>query len=121
MNIFSSYNLIGDCVIFSLAQIIFLTALVFIYIYDKGWFRQERGIEVEVKRGAESWGYFQTVYGFLSIIFLEIINTTDAYKGYKTFITIIDLSALLYFCFFSSWFRNKIVGIVTKSKELTEK
>ena len=116
-----SYKFISDCFVFSFFEILFLTAFVLIYIYDKGWFRQDRGIVVEVKRGTESWGYFHTVYGFLSIIFLEIINTTDAYKGYKTFITIIDLTALMYLCFFSSWFRNKIVGAVIKSKDMTEK
>ena len=121
MNIFSSYSLIGDCFIFSLSQIVFLTSFVFIYIYDKGWCRQDRGIVVEVKRGVESWGYFYAMYGFLSVIFLEVINTTEAYKGYKTFITIIDLSVLLYLCFFSGWFRNKIVGIFSKSKDMTEK
>ena len=121
MNNFNGYRFISDCVIFSLFQFIFLTALIFIYIYDRGWCRRDRGIVVEVKRGTESWNYFHTVYGFLSIIFLEIINTTDAYKGYKTLITIIDLSALLYLCFFSSWFRNIIVGIVSKSKDMTEK
>lgn len=120
MNVAIDYRLTGDCVVFSILQLIFLASFVYVYIYDKGWLRAGSGFIVEVKRGEKSWGYFHTVYGFLSIIFLEIINTTDAYKGYKTLITILDLSALLYLCFFSSWFRNKIVGVASKSKELIE-
>jgi len=121
MTIALNISLLEDCFIFPILQFLFLMSSVVVFIYDRGWLRQARGIVAEVKRGAESWGYFHTVYGFLSIIFLEMINTTEAFKNYKTIVTVIDLGVLMYLCFFSSWFRSKIVGIVSKSKEMIEK
>lgn len=113
--------LFSDVCVFTLCHLIFFIIFIGIALFDKGYFRKGGGVIAEVKRGATSWGYFHTVYGFLSIIFLELINTTEAFKGYKTFVTIIDLSILLYLCFFSTWFRGNIVRIMSSSKEMTER
>lgn len=118
-------KIFGDWVIFTFIQFLFLVFFMFVFMIDKKFFKNKNknksSLIVEVKRGEISWGYFHFTYGLLSILILEIINTTEAFKGYKTLITITDLSMLLYLCFFSSWFRNKIVGVFSKSKELVEK
>lgn len=112
---------LNDNYIFSLMHILFLCAVVSIYIYDKGWLRQDKGIVGEVTRGEKSWGYFHATFGFLSVIFLEVISTTESSKGYKTIITLFDLSLLVYLCYFSTWFRNKIVSFVIRSQQMVEK
>lgn len=119
MNI-SFLELANDCSTFNLLQLLFFLFFLSIYVYDKRWIRKKGGVIIEVKRGDTSWGYFASAYGFLSLILLQIINTTEAWKGYKTITTIIDLWLLMYLCFYSSWFRNKIVGMFEKSKNMTE-
>ena len=113
--------LLADSIIFSIAQFLFLATAFIIYLHDKGYFRNTGGVKTEVTRGDESWGHFHAAFGFLSIFLLEVINTTEAWKGYKTIITFVDLLLLIYLCYFSSYFRNKIVGIFSKSKNMTEK
>jgi len=111
--------LLNDEVIFTLANAIFFIWAIYVFLHDKGFFRKS-GMKSGTKRGETSWGYFHAAFGFLAVFVLEVINTTEAYKGYKTFITLIDLAILVYFCYFSSWFRNKIVWFVSKSKEMIE-
>lgn len=113
--------LFSDWCIFSLCQLILLISFIRIVLFDKGYFRKGGGVIAEVKRGDTSWSYFHIAYGFLSIIFLEIINTTEAFKGHKTLVIIIDLSMLTYLCFFSSWFRGNIVMVMSSSKKMIER
>lgn len=110
-----------DYCVFTVLQFLYFLSVFLVYGYDKGWCRNNKGFIAEVKRGETSWGYFASTYGFLSVILLQIINTTEAWKGYKTITTITDLWLLMYLCFYSSWFRNKIVGMFEKSKNMTEK
>lgn len=114
-------TLLNDCYTFTSLQIFYVLSVFLIFGYDKGWCREDKGFTAEVKRGETSWGYFASTYGFLSVLLLQIINTTEAWKGYKTITTIIDLWLLMYLCFYSSWFRNKIVGMFEKSKNMTER
>lgn len=108
-----------DIFIFPLFQALFLITVVWARLFDRGFFRN-RSIPMVVKRGSESWSSFYLVYGVLAVVFVEINSTTESLKGYKTLITLLDLGGLFYLCFFSSWFRNKIVGIINASKTMEE-
>jgi len=56
----------------------------------------------------------------VSILILQIINVSESYVNYKVLISIIDLSILLYLFYFNGWFRNKIIGILSKVQNLEE-
>ena len=108
--------LLSDYVIFLIFQLIIISIFLYALITDF----KNRKSGMAVTRGETSWQYFPLFYGLISVIFLQLINTTEAFKGYKTAITIVDQTVLLYLCFYNSWFRNKIVGLITKSKQKTE-
>jgi hypothetical protein len=80
-------------------------------------------LEMKLKRGGGSWAYFPLAFNILLTIFISIISLIPGF--YCSWIVkialIILISALLYkLCFFNSWFRNKIIGIFSKSKEMEE-
>lgn len=68
------------------------------------------------KRGEKSWSYFPLAYGILSVVVTQINSISEFAKGYKVLITVADLAILLYLSFFNSWFRNKTIGFINKSK-----
>jgi len=115
---FCSYlsYLLSDCVLFPIFQLFFISVFLFALITDFS----NRNSGVAVTRSEISWQYLSLFYGLASVVLLQLINTTEAFKGYKTLITLVNLSVLFYLCFYNSWFRNKIVGLITKSKQKTE-
>ena len=113
-------NAISDHYTFWAFEFIFFALFLRGIISDLGWFRPKSGIKIALTRGHESWSHFAFAYGTSAVILLEIINTAKAAEGYKTVVTIVDMAMLLYLCFYSSWCRNQIVGIVTKSKNKIE-
>ncbi len=114
------HKLFNDCYTFWTFEFLFVALFLRGVISDLGWFRSKSGITVALTRGHESWSHFAFAYGTTAVVMLEIINTTKAAEGYKTILTIADMAILLYLCFYNSWFRNQIVGIVTKSKNKIE-
>lgn len=114
------HKLFNDCYTFWIFEFLFVALLLQGVISDLGWFRRRSGIKIALTRGYESWSYFAFAYGTTAVVILEIINTTKAAEGYKTILTIADMLILLYLCFYNSWFRNHIVGIVSKSKNKIE-
>jgi hypothetical protein len=79
-----------------------------------------KGDMASVKRGEKSWDHFYLAYGILSVIVTQIISLSECGKGYKVFITFVDLGTLLYLAFFNSWFRNKIIGFIVASQTKEE-
>lgn len=114
------YKISSDCYTFWIFEFLFFALFLLGVISDLGWFRSKSGVKIELTRGHESWSYFAFAYGTTAVVMLEIINTTKAADGYKTILTIADVAILLYLCFYNSWSRNQIVGIVTKSKNKIE-
>lgn len=92
--------------------IIFLSAIL-------GSYRMKRD-GASTKRGEKSWNYLTLFYGGLYAIVIQVISLSEFGKGYKVFITLMDLGILLYLVFFDSWFRNKIIGFVVKSQTKEE-
>jgi len=77
-------------------------------------------LEVKVKRGEKSWNYFVIAYSALLAIVLTSISIVDISWEYKVLGIIFLALILFYLCFFNDWFRNKIVGIMSKSQEKNE-
>lgn len=113
--------LLSDQVIFPAFQFGFVLLAIYAWAKDRGIFTRKGSVSLTVKRGEESWKNFNLAYGVLAVVFLQAINTTEAWKGYKSIITIVDLSLLLYLCFFNAWFRNKTLGVIHSSKEMEER
>jgi hypothetical protein len=104
--------LLSDKVVFPVFQILFL--LVFVYAVLQELLTRNSGIMVT--RGEEGWKNFEFAYGILAVIATLLISTTEALKGHKTIIALSDLGVLLYLVFYNSWFRNKLVGAISRSK-----
>ncbi len=108
--------LVRDEIIFPLFQLFLFLFLLFACFQDK----LHKGSGRIVIRGKEGWDYFPLTYGIISVILLQIIGIANSLKEYKAIITLLDLSGLLYLCFYNSWFRNKIIGFLNKSKNKVE-
>lgn len=79
-------------------------------------------VKMSVKRGETSWAYFPVAYAIILTLTIGIMSLVDIISWILRIVLII-LFAILFFylCFFNNYFRNKIVGLFTKSKEHEEK
>lgn len=96
-----------------------LAGLVLISILQP--LRRNNGISIQVKRGPESRRRFGIAYGFGSVLLLQVINSSAAFTGHKVLLSLANLAALFYLCFFSGWFRNKIVGWIGRWEKRPER
>jgi hypothetical protein len=112
---------LNDQFIFPAFQVGFLLLTAFALAKDRGFLTPKVSVSATVKRGEKSWNYFHFAYALLVVVFVEAINTTEACKGYKTVVTILDLASLLYLCFFNGWFRNKIIRVINSSQQMEER
>jgi len=76
--------------------------------------RKNKGVRLSVTRGPESRKKFGVAYGFGSVLILQLINSSEAFIGYKVLLSLFNLAALFYLCFLSAWFRNKIIGWIDR-------
>lgn len=110
-------TLFSDQVIFPLFEILLFIIFLYASAKEYRWFTKEASIYGAVKRGEKSWNHFYLAYGVASVVLLQVINSSEALKGYKIIISLINLFILFYLAFFNSWFRNKIIGVIIKSQE----
>lgn len=75
---------------------------------------------LKIKRGEKSWSFFPIIYNILLTITIAIIVIPPIAWFYK--IPLIILSAYLLFklAFFNDWFRNKAIGLMSKSQQHIE-
>lgn len=78
-------------------------------------------LEMEVKRGEKSWAFFPIVYNILLTLSVGIVSVFEICWFYKISVMILVAILLFWLCFFNKWFRNKIVGLMSKSQEKIEK
>lgn len=123
MNEFATWlkYITSDAVVFPLFQGVFAAFFLYAWAKDRVLVKRRKHLILEVSRGKETWNYFHLAYLVLSVVFIEINSSTSALKAHKTIITLIDLAFLMYLCYFSSYFRNKIIGIVHRSEQLKER
>lgn len=69
---------------------------------------------ISVLRDEASWGYFSLAWTVVSVFIIEAngLYSTKLTEDYTILILVIDLAAVTYLCFLSSWFRGKIMQIV---------
>jgi hypothetical protein len=71
---------------------------------------------LSVKRGDISWGYLAAVYGGFSAVVFAIPLAVESAKPYRIILSVLNLSAALYLCFFNGWFRNKVIGLIGRTR-----
>ncbi len=113
--------LINDKIIFPAFEVVFMGLFLFALLRECGWFGKKKEIEAVITRGEESWNKFYLAFGIVSVVLMQVINSVEALKGYKTIISIANLAMLVYLAFFNSWFRNKTIGLITKSQQKKER
>ena len=74
----------------------------------------------EVTRGEKSWNILLFFWTIIIIAFVEIIISSDLIRGYTVFVGLLNLSMLLFINFRSSYFRNKIIGWISKLQQTKE-
>jgi len=78
-------------------------------------------LEMKVKRGDVSFGWFLVAYNIILTIFVSVVSIIPCIGFFIKFSLIILGSILLFkFCLFNGWFRNKVVGLFSKAKEMEE-
>jgi hypothetical protein len=112
--------LLSDSFVFPLLQGCLFLIFIYAWSRERRWFKRSVSLSGKVFRNPETWENFPLAWGILSLIFVEVNNMTESMKGYKTVITLLDIAALLYLCFFTSWFRNKSIWLISRSKQKQE-
>ena len=107
---------------FPIFQIVLLAILICAVYID--YFKHRSGIPAEVNRGPESMSVLQkatglVIAGVVTIINMSVFDSETIWKNYSGFFNTLDLVSIIYFCYFSSWGRNKIIAINIRTK--TEK
>jgi len=88
---------------------------------DKGWLMPPSPFEgSSLKRGPESWNHLNLAFGIVSVNVLQIIGSSDALPGCRATLGFIDLAAMIYLFFFNGWFRNKAIGLISRSQTMEE-
>jgi uncharacterized membrane protein len=80
-------------------------------------------LEMKLKRGEKSWAFFPLAYSILLTIFTSVISVIpdDICSWIVKIIIILIVSIFLYkLCFTNDRFRNKIVGVFSKSQDKIE-
>lgn len=78
---------------------------------------------MKLKRGEKSWAFFPLAYNILLTISTSIVSVlpNDICSWIVKIILILFVSIFFYrLCFMNDWFRNKIVGIFSKSQDKIE-
>ncbi len=99
----------------------FLFLGLFVYALRIRWVIKRRtGAIAIITRGEESWQKLYIAFGIASLVILQLVNLSEFGRGYKVIISIIDLVCLVYLTFYNAWFRDKIIAIISKSKDMKE-
>lgn len=75
------------------------------------------GVSVKVMRNDEtSWGHFTLAWTVLSVVYTTIVSMYDPIElsGHSIGIAVVDIVIITWLCFYSSWFTNKIIGVINK-------
>jgi len=92
--------------------------IVLLLIY--GFYKEASGRKSgrSVTRGDESIkNFYHFFVFFLSLLISVVISITETIKNYKIIVYFLNLTAVLYLCFFNNWFRNKIIGMISLMKD----
>jgi hypothetical protein len=71
---------------------------------------------LSVKRGDVSWGYRAAFYGGFSAVVFAIPLAVESAKPYRIILSVLNLAAALYLCFFNGRFRNKVIGLIGRTR-----
>jgi hypothetical protein len=112
---------LSDKFILPLFEGVFLLLFICALLHEKGFLRKQSNLKMSIKRGEKGWEDLTLVFGIASIVLMQIINSADALHGYKTIISITNLFMLIVLVFYNGWCRNKIIGLITRSKTIEEK
>ena len=86
------------------------------------WLKRRPGVSLNlsVLRGPESRRRFYLAHGFAWVIIVQVVNSSEAAKGCRTFLSLYDLALVIYLTLFNHWFRNKLLGIVAWWEKLPD-
>jgi hypothetical protein len=109
-----------DSAVLLVFEVLF-TAL-FIYAFIMQWrAKRKRGVIGILQRGKESWQKLYIGFGIASLVIVQLISISEFARGYKVIISVIDLAGLIYLVFYNAWFRDKVIGLISKSEEMKER
>jgi hypothetical protein len=74
----------------------------------------------KTQRAWKSWNLFPIAFFILFGIAASIVSSSELSGRTKNLLHVVNATGLFYLCLFDSWFRNKIVGIASKSKGMWE-
>ena len=79
-------------------------------------------LDKKIKRGKESWNFFHLILAILIAIVGFVIGILPINNWiYKLLIFSISLLILIWICWISTWWQNKLVGLKTKLEETWRK
>ncbi len=113
----TALNFLCDRYVFIAVQFFLVVLLIFSVVFNFAAKSRKNGVRASVIRGENSFLKFQFTWGVLSFAFIEWINLSSAFIGFKLFFGTIDVLILMYLCFYNGWFQNKVIILFDKSSK----
>lgn len=110
MEFLNSFQLIfSDAIVFLAVQIIIVATVVFAVGEDRRSQAKRASISINPS-------HLVLAYSVVSASVIQSVSAAVLFSGYKMVITLADLAAAFYLCFYSPWFRG-IVSRVLRTVE----
>lgn len=110
---------LSDSILFWLMEAVIFIIFILTICKDKCAKRKIGGTRATVIRGEKSSSRLFISWGML-IIVVGITNSTNITVNYKVLASILNIAFISYLCFFSSYFRNKIIGWASRIEKFEE-
>ena len=111
-----------DTLIFYVVELLILGVTVNALTYNYRVSHSHDNLTKAVTRGDRSWQMFISTWAILVVPVMAITSSYAplATGGEAVTLSMLNFVILLYLCFASAWFKNEILGVWSKLKNLSE-
>jgi len=101
----------SDAVVFALVQLLVVGLVIYARISDGK------------KTDRRQYFYdrpssFVLAYSVISASVIQAVTSADLFSGFKVVVTLADLSAVFYLCFYSRWFRGVVMQVLGSAEKV---
>ncbi len=109
----------SDCIWLPLLEFLIVVVFIRSVLYDISAKMREGGTGAKIKRGEKSWSILLSFWA-LSIIFIEIIISSELIAEHKILIGLVNAGILSYLNLRSVYFKNRIIGWSMKLRNMEQ-
>lgn len=106
------FSYFSDSILFAVLQL----CLIALFAYAVFRHFNRSGTTV-AERGTETMRWFYGAYGAATAILVALDVSVEVAKNHKVFFVLLDVALVAYICLVNPWFRNLLIGWISRSKK----